>query len=162
MLTANGKALCKINNSPTKPNSMIVKAIDGNNVTIQNSGEYIYGALMSSLKLRVGSNTIPVTDMDYQFNNGNLNDLGLTVLQTTGTNDNSSPSYTQNYIAIFSRTFRNDTENDITVSEIGIIGQGDLESSTLIADRFILIARDVIDPVTIAPGEAYTFTMYIG
>lgn len=148
MLTANGKALCKINNVASRSNPTL-KTIGGTDVGIGNLNNF-----MPSLKLYAGSNNTPVADTDYEFNNGNPDNLSLTVMTASGTNDGTIPSYTQNYIAIFSCTFRNNTENNIIVSEVGIMG--------IWNGAFILIARDVIDPVTIAPGEAYTFTMYIG
>jgi hypothetical protein len=39
------------------------------------------------------------------------------------------------------------------------MGYGEYPGNTR---RKSIIARDVISPVTIKPGEAYTFTMYIG
>jgi hypothetical protein len=82
-------------------------------------------------------------------------DAGLTVLNRT--REGSNGDYHQDYIGIFNTTYRNDTENDIVISEVGIIGSKDSGTDA------VLIARDVLaTPVTIAPGEAYTFAMYIG
>lgn len=166
MLTANGKALCKINNMAARANNdtnngMTLKTIEGVDVHVTTGIDYNFNSFMPSLKLYAGSDNTPVVDTDYKFNNGNLDNLGLTDIFRSGTNDATLPSYTQNYIAIFNCTFRNDTENDIVVNEIGIIGNAK-GPSTSKPNAFALIARDVIDTITIAPGEAYTFTMYIG
>ena len=152
MLNVNGKALIKITNSQTHSGTLL-KAFNGETV----SNDTVISETLGSLALYVGNdNTAPTAD-DYTMDDTNL---GLTVVNTTGTNDSTAGSYTQNYIAIFNRTFRNDTNADITVSEVGIIGSGRGPFSN---PKTFLIARDVLStPVIIAPGEAYTLTMYIG
>ena len=151
MLNVNGKALLKITNSQTHSDTTLKTSTGesvGNNTVIHET--------LGSLALYVGNdNTAPTAD-DYTMDTTNL---GLTVVNTTGTNNSTPGSYTQNYIAIFNRTFKNDTNADITVSEVGIIGSGRGPYSS---EKTFLIARDVLStPVTIAPGDAYTFTMYI-
>lgn len=152
MLNINGKALLKITNSQTHTTTML-KSVTGET----NNNDTVINETLGSLALYVGNdNTAPTAD-DYTMDTTNL---GLTVVATTGTNDSTAGSYTQNYIAIFNSTFRNDTNADITVSEVGIIGSGRGPFSN---PKTFLIARDVLStPVTITPGEAYTFTMYIG
>lgn len=151
MLNVNGKALLKVTNSMTH-GAPTLKAFNSENV----NNESVINETLASLALYVGSDSTAPTADDYTMGETNL---GLTVVATTGTNDSTAGDFRQNYIAIFNRTFRNDTDTDITVSEVGIIGSGRGPFSN---PKTFLIARDVIDPVTIAPGEAYTFSMYIG
>ena len=157
MLTANCKVYLKMNNSLTMINSLFkdINGVETNADPV--NGYYTLNRLLSTLRLYVGSEE---SSYDYDFAGG-LENAGLTTLTVTNTIDGTQPSYTQNYIAIFSATYRNNTESDVTINEVGVIGN-DNGSGYPSNDHFICIAREVIDPVTIAPGEAYTFTMYIG
>lgn len=65
--------------------------------------------------------------------------------------------YNQNYIMKNTATYRNDTDNDITITELGVFCT--LNSHNLMR---IMLCREVISPVTIHPGETYTFTVTIG
>ena len=152
MLNINGKALLKITNSQTHA-STVLKAFNQESV----SNDTVLAEMLASLALYVGNdNTAPTAD-DYAMDTTNL---GLTVVYTNGTNNSTPGNFSQNYIAIFNRTFRNDTNADITVSEIGIIGSGRGPFSN---PKTFLLARDVLStPVTIAPGDSYDFSMYIG
>ena len=51
-------------------------------------------------------------------------------------------------------TYKNSTNNPITVSEIGWMTSYD--------GNTYLLARNVIDPVTIEPEKTYTFSLQIG
>ena len=159
MLTANGKAVCKITNTVTRPGYTYLIPDEGDVQTFFNSGGNVqyYNELLDGMHIVVGSGNTTPTSSDKAMDS-EVTDL--TVLSTTGTNNNDNASYEQDYIAIFSRTYRNDTESDIVISEVGIQHYGHASNSAPLAN--FLIARDVISPVTIKPGEAYTFTMYIG
>lgn len=157
MLTNNGKAMLKINSSSSRSDTMYMKNTEGSRVTVSNSQNNAVSQIFQRAELVVGTGSNPPDAGDYSITNA---DAGLTVVTKTGTNDSTSPSYEQGYIAIFSKTYRNDTGSNVTINEVAI--------KTLAMDIYsspqfeLIIARDVIDPVTIAPGEAYTFTMYIG
>lgn len=158
MLTANGKAICKINNITTHSNPTFIN--DGGEerafVTSGSDTQRLL-SLLSDMSIAVGGGaTAPVySDLDLESEIDSL-----TVVNSTGTNDDSAATYTQNYIAIFTKTYKNETESDVVVSEVGIKASGSPNNFTPVSD--FLFARDVISPVTIKPGEAYTFTMYIG
>ena len=159
MLTSNGKAVLKINSSYARLGPS-VKSTDGTirSLNAADSGAtLLLGALLRTLGLYVGANDTPATSSDYAFTSLRSN-LGLTTISMTGTNDATEPLYTQDYMAVFTSTLRNDTASDITVKEVGIIGNAHGQGY----DFPVLIARDVFDPITIAPGEIYTFSMYIG
>ena len=158
MLTKNGKAMLKINNDTSRSSSMTLINTSGTNVTAQDSNNHAVSQLFSRAELAVGTGSTVPSSSDYSITN---EDAGLTTVTKTGTNDSATPSYTQDYIANFSKTYRNDTESDITINEVAIVTKPlDIYGNPQFE---VVIARDVLStPVTIAPGEAYTFGMYIG
>lgn len=63
-----------------------------------------------------------------------------------------------NYILSFSASYMNVSDLPITVSEIGLVSS---EGRSGVADK-LLLAREVLNsPVTVQPGETYTFTMVL-
>jgi hypothetical protein len=152
MLLANGKACRRITNNGGI-NSVTMKDMDGVDVTYNPA---YFSTFCSSLQLYVGTGKDEPTVNDYSITDI---DAGLTTVIYTGTNNTANASYTENYIGVFTKTYRNDTDEDVTVSEVAIMGYGEYPGNIR---RKAIIARDVISPVTIKPGEAYTFTMYIG
>lgn len=157
MLTNNGKAMLKINDTTSRSGSMYMKDTSGSTVTVSNGQNSAVSQIFQRAELVVGTGSNTPDAGDYSVTNM---DAGLTMVTKSGTNDSESPSYEQGYIAIFSKTYRNDTADNVTISEVAI---KTLAMDIYQSPQFVLIiARDVIDPVTIAPGEAYTFTMYIG
>lgn len=152
MLNKNGKALLKINNSYQRV-SVNMMCVDGSAYLFGVSANLL-GQFMESLRIYVGSGTTEPTLDDYNLENI---DSRLSLVTKSGTNTSENASYEQNYIASFSATFMNKTEDDITISEIGLIG----ESSSY--QKKAMIARDLLDePRTIHPGKTYTFSMTIG
>lgn len=74
---------------------------------------------------------------------------------TTLTNVTQNRVYTAGYnntIVAYNSTVRNDTDANVVVSEIGVF-----LTVNRSAPNAMMIAHEVIDPVTIAPGDAYTF-----
>lgn len=152
MLTANGKALLKLNNSYSRITPTL-KHTDADTRAFTNE---MLTQLLSSLAVYIGTNSTEPTSADYTMQ---MDLASLTSRSTSSTAGESTATFTQDYIGIYSRTVENTTENNITISEVGLIGwdRGGFSST-----KYVLIAREAIEPVTIAPGEAYTFTMYIG
>lgn len=147
MLTANGKALCKFTNSYTRGSTTFMFT-DGTTGSRSTGG---LTQVFTGLKLCVGTGSATPASTDYAITNA---DAGLTVITRTGTNDGTAASYTQDYIGVFSVTYKNETGSNVTVSEVGLIGSSQ--------GMDILVAREIFTPVTIEPGDSYTFTMYIG
>ena len=147
MLTANGKALCKFGNSYSRGSTTFMFT-DGTTGARQTGG---LTQVFAGMKLYVGTGSATPASTDYALTNA---DAGLTVILKTGTNDGTAPSYLQDYIGIFSATYKNETGSDVTVSEVGIIGTSNSQD--------VLVARETFAPVTIEAGDSYTFTMYIG
>ena len=107
-------------------------------------------------KVTLGSGNTPPTVDDLSLEN-KINDLTL----LTRTMDNSSAAYGDvNGIVTYTAVYKNNTENNITVSELGVeAGEGYTSSGW---GGIVLLVREVITPITIAPGETYTFTVKIG
>lgn len=152
MLLANGKALLRIPNSGAY-GQITMKDTDGTDIGY--SSTYL-NTFCATLQLFVGTGKDEPTVNDYSITDV---DAGLTTVIYSGTNNTTSGSYTENYVGVFTKTYRNDTDEDITVSEVAIKGYGEYPGNI---KRHAIIARDVISPVTIKPGESYTFAMYIG
>lgn len=100
--------------------------------------------------LVIGSGTTPPTIDDYKMENAittNLNAGGVTRSFNANTS-NSSLTVVQPIV--------NRGANTITISEIGLFARYDGASNGC-----ILLSRDVITPVTIAPNESKTFVVTI-
>lgn len=148
MLTRNGKAIFFINNTNSRVPSgnMQLQQSNGN----YSSGNYQFLArILERLTLVVGNGTTPAKSTDYNMNVINT----LTVLNSTGTNTAHDYDCDSGYAAFFTKTFKNDTDSDITVTEVGLYANNNAN---------YYFAREVIDPIVIHPQEIYTFSMYIG
>lgn len=100
---------------------------------------------LGGLFLRVGSGLTAPTLDDYKLEN----ELALTQISNTvlhGCDD---------YIKYITTTFKNDTDNIITVNEIGLYTQNTTTR------RSALLGRILCSPVTIGIGETYTFSYII-
>lgn len=151
MLTSNGKALLKINSSYQRlTQGSVYKGTAGTNITLGGDSELNY--ILNSLVLVFGEGTTEPTPDDYCLEDA-IDTLSVVV--STNTANTDKPNYSQNYILICQATVKNNTEEDITISEIGIqgtdTGKGD-----------VLITRDTFKPITIAPQKTYTVSVTIG
>lgn len=148
MLTRNGKTLFFINNTNSRIPSGTYHVQDwsGN----YNNGNYnLMKMFLERISLVVGNGTEPAKSTDY---NMSMIDT-LTVLNSTGSNTDHNYDCDFGYAAFFTKTFKNDTDSDITVTEVGLYAN---------QNKDYLFAREVIDPIVIHPQEIYTFSMYIG
>ena len=94
----------------------------------------------------LGTGTTPPTYSDYRMENYNT---GLTY-------SNSTASWSAPNV-IITESATNNTDANIIVSELGVFGLEDGRAS----NKKILLTRNVIEPVTIKPGETKTFTVKI-
>lgn len=152
MLTRNGKAILKWNRD--KDVAVTLQNTGGSSVSVAFGQNTSYGARQAlfsdAMTLKVGSGTSEPTIDDINLDNM-IQDLSvLTSAHTAG----NTPNYDQNYIYNMSITYKNSTNNPITVSEIGWMTSYD--------GNTYLLARNVIDPVTIEPEKTYTFSLQIG
>lgn len=74
-------------------------------------------------------------------------------------------SYKENYNTnrVYTITVRNNSAEDITVSEMGWFCAMSFDGGTQSGSNYyrVMLAREVIEPVTIHPGEVRAFTMSI-
>lgn len=162
MLTKNGKVLFTqtTDSSSYKEKDRSFKNTGGTMQGIDSAG---YGTgknllnLISRMRIDVGSGTAEPTVNDYCLEQ--IID-SLTVVGSANSG-NRAPSYQDNYIHSCSRTYKNNTNDAITVSEIGLVSVLPQKSSSTSYGPF-LFAREVITPVTIQPGATYTFSITVG
>lgn len=147
MLNKNGKAYL----FPAKA----VYDAGSNTVTVRlNSTNTGYSdvstSLMTDFKVigGTGNTAATVDDADLANRVSTLTEISSEATQK------STRTYVDNLIAAFATTYQNNTGEDITISELGVF----LSDGTLL----YMIARQVIDPVTVRAGATYTFTMTIG
>ncbi len=124
------------------------------------------GITLSNVKgysgIIVGYGDTEVQTTDYCLENKISN---LTYIDRACAN---SSSLNDDYIFSVSTTYKNNTGNPITITELGLICS---DSNSHLEDYLIeetnpdycaMIVREVIDPVIISPNETKTFTMVIG
>ena len=85
------------------------------------------------------------------------------------THSSCPTNYDENYIFSCTTTYRNNTSNPITVTELGLFLHlrttngstgNSLNYDTLYGGT--MVARQIIDPIIIQPNEIKSFTMTIG
>lgn len=108
------------------------------------------------ITLIVGNGTTPAT----------INDIKIESQIKTLTPISSSVFYSNRDIdpSIFygiNKTYKNNTSESITVTEICLYTQIPYVADGRNAWSNVLLAREVVDPVIIAPGETYTFSINI-
>lgn len=137
--------------------SRYFKNIDGETWYLSSSVASNLFQMTQNLRIVVGAgNTAPTTD-DYILEDEIT--TGLTVVATGNSKGRQYFAYDDYYIAYASATFRNDSDADIVVREVGIYTKPQSYSE----DNTILVAREVLSsPVTIHPQESYSFTLTIG
>lgn len=130
------------------------------------SGDYInndvylgyLGTKNQYKRFDVGTGTTAPTIDDYCMENENtdLQQLSL-YIRPNYTDDNSnSPSYIADIITI-TATYKNNTSNNITISEMGF----SVSSYSNYNNKYLLCHEVLDEPVTIEPNKVYTFTMTI-
>ena len=149
-----------MHNTSSGNRSMTVKCIDGTNYNPEPSTA-LYNAAYS-LYLILGVNDTPPSKDDYTADRTGTTGLTLladnndyqTVVATTINSSNC------NYFGTCLRTYRNDSNEDITIHEICSYGR--VTASSASTKKYVMLSRDVIEPLTIHPGETYTFAVSIG
>ena len=158
MLTRNGKTLFTQSASVSNAyeNERLFLNTSASSVS---TGSFGWGTgknisrLMTGMTLVVGSGTTEPTVNDFRLESP-VSSLSVVTSSNSG---NRAISYDDNFIYTLSKTFRNNTENPITITELGAYSQ-ELPNS----GGVIMYAREVISPVTIQPGATYSFSITIG
>ena len=122
------------------------------NINGGNTGSFSMSSFKGNQKLVVGSGTTAPTIQDYAIESP----VSLDLISNTFS---IAPSTSSNYMETIQSTFKNNGNTDVTVSEVGLYVDGNGEWS---GTHTAMVAREVIPPVTIAPGKTYTFSMTIG
>ena len=107
----------------------------------------------NGMVLFVGTGDTPVTANDYCL-------AEAKELQVTG----ASCTHTENETTLVTRSFINNTSEDVTIKEVGLYVFHDFNGVTNsnYYQYIVMIGRIVLDtPVTMAVGEGYTFTYII-
>lgn len=153
MLTNNGKAYLlpgKIMSGATDPEINLMASSGSarpQKMSTMRTGPSIY----------LGSGSDPAAADDYALKN-RITTLTLVNEEATEGAYNTR-SYANGMIATYTATFRNDTENTITVAEVGVAVEF---NSVWVGGEYVLLSRDVINPVSIAPGKTYAFSVVWG
>lgn len=119
---------------------------------VANANAYITNAT-AGYYVDVGfDDTTPTID-DYVL--GDSNATAATRLLTYVSSTSAGGTYP--YIRYVTTVYRNDTENDVVVKEVGLVSKYSLANR---ADRNYLLTHTVLDtPITIHAGETYSFVV---
>lgn len=146
--------------SDSDPKYRVLQQTDGTYTALFGSPSYVYSirgdyytntgssdSTSTQYKgIILGTGTTPPAYSDYKMENYNT---GLTYSNTT--TSWSAPNF------ILTESATNNTDASIVVSEVGVFGMRSDSASY----KKILLTRNVIEPVTIKPGETKTFTVKI-
>ena len=150
MLNRNGKAVLKYQSGQGYSFSYVLKNTAGNEISNNVATAAQRSTFFGALSMMVGSGTTEPTKDDYRLES---QENGLSVVSSSSTAANT-PSYQQNYILNYTRTYKNNTESPITISEVGLYFTYD--------NNTFLITRDTFEPVVIQPNDIYVVSVTIG
>ena len=152
MLTNNGKAYLLPTKIMASGGYPAIRVKLGSGVAVTKNGSEIDG----SPHVYLGSSSTPATADDIELTRiSTLTLVSEDATEGTGT----GRSYQDKQISAYTATYRNDTQNTITVAEVGVaIRFGGLSYE----NEYALLSRDVINPVAIAPGKTYAFSVVWG
>ena len=122
----------------------LIKSVSGSYYDHSGSNGFSFGYCKGII---LGKGTTPPTYSDYKMENYNI---GVTY-------SNSTASWSAPNV-IITESATNNTDANIIVSEIGMFGT---DSDNNQYYNKVLYTRNVIEPVTIKPGETKTFTVKI-
>ena len=127
--------------------------IGGNITAYTNRVDGYYSNAVGCSYVDVGFGTTPVTKNDYKLNNSNAIDTPiLTFLSNGYVLDNTYP-----YIRNLTTTYVNNTENDVTITEVGYAQKGNYASDS---NRNVLMTRTVLDtPIVVPAGKQVAVTV---
>ena len=117
------------------------------------------GTNTSPVLFKIGTGTTSPSIMDFKLENENTL---LTPMQISKVYylDGKVSFEESSFLYSITKTYKNNTENNITITEAGIFafeGNGANQSSV----KYYCIDREVFNPVIIKPGETYSFSITI-
>lgn len=102
--------------------------------------------------IRLGTGDTEVSADDYNLAS-QTNEL-TEVSQTQSYGD----EWSDNYIAVYTGVFKNNTDHDVNIKEVGVF----YYDTYYFDPQPYMIARQVIPMKTVHPGETYAFSMTVG
>lgn len=152
MLTNNGKAYLLPTKIMAGGADPAIRVKLGSSVAVTKHGSEIYGVP----HVYLGTGSTPASADDYTLNLITT----LTLISEEATEGTSTGrSYEDRQISAYTATYRNDTDDTITVAEVGVAIRFD---SLSYENDYALLSRDVINPVAIAPGKTFAFSVVWG
>ena len=157
MILSNFASLCvaKMTGAQSSPYAKTTAGADINGTVSINTYNpccfwRMYGTTSNDTRIVLGDSDTPVTVDDYALGNDITSSLSFVsgITGPTRTAKSDFPSITA--------AFKNNTANAITVKEVGVMTGYNFNNSSQTGQ--CLIARKLITPVTIQPGESYAFT----
>ena len=144
MLNRNGKMFFR--NYGTSVTSLYLKGTSGSTeVQYMPNTVGCYG-------IRLGTGDAEVSADDYNLAS-QTNEL-TEVSQTQSYGD----GWSDNYIAVYTGVFKNNTDHDVNIKEVGVFYYDTYYTNP----SPYMIARQVISTKTVHPGETYAFSMTVG
>lgn len=144
MLVKNGK-ICL---TPNGNNTRQIKTTSGDNLNISSSN---YNYVTSNLHIKIGNGTTQPTDADYNIEDVITSGLTLTLVsKSTSASilyDNPPSILFANYLVT------NETENDISVSEIALFSNTAQTPSDI--NEFLISRTVLADPIVLESGKTY-------
>ena len=117
------------------------------------------GTNIQYMDIALGTGTTAPTIDDYKMENALINVLTDVSHKSPYTSDTSQITRLGWSNLVFTQTVKNETENPVTVTEIGLFGH--LNDTYTPVKPIVMYTRDVISPVTIGVGESKTFVLTI-
>ena len=112
-----------------------------------NLSQFVITGTGTKFCIRLGSGVTEPTESDYKLDSAIT---GLTLVGSTKFNRNDTS------ILTVVSVYKNNTDHDVTVNEIGLMYSNTTDETTY------LLGREVLDSsVTIKAGETYTFTVIV-
>lgn len=152
MLTNNGKAYLLPEKAMAGGGYPSIKTMLASGVPVTKTGAEING----DPHVYIGSGSDPATADDTELTLiSTLTLIGEEAIEGTST----GRSYEDRQISAYTATYRNDTDSNVIVSEVGVAIRF---TGMNYQNEYALLSRDVINPVTIAPGKTYAFSVVWG
>ena len=147
MLTNNGKFFFGTTQTLAPGSSIGLKAFGGA------TREYSKNNYAAHQKIMIGNSNTEPASSDY-FMDGRI-----TALTEISSSSRAPAQFEEAFMQACTTTYINNTDQPVTVNELGYAMCDDTSFSD---DFAVLIARELIDPLVIQPGETFAFTMVLG
>lgn len=149
MLTGNGRAMIKSWLTTDYEISRTLIDVSGNASAVATNRDN-WVNVYKNYNIQLGAGTTPATKNDYCLETPIAS--GYVVTQKTDSSS-EAPSYNKNYVYKGSFLLENNSAAPISVSEVGLY--------MTINNTAYLLDREVITPITLQPGESYSFNLQI-